>query len=208
MGCVYVATNRLNGKIYVGQTIQTLERRMIEHRHAAVKGNDTHFYRAIRRYGFDSFNWEVVFESGDREILRKVEILTIEDYQSRSPFGYNQTKGGSGGAITTGMKHSEEAKMRISESLRGLKRSQETRDRIREVRLGTKASKETREKMSTSSKARVRKPLSLETRAKISAALLGRTWVDLYGEDRANQLKLQYSLRQLGNGLGQPLENR
>lgn len=47
---IYKATNKINGKIYIGQTHKSLEERKMCHKHDS-KNIDTYFYRAIRKYG-------------------------------------------------------------------------------------------------------------------------------------------------------------
>ena len=49
------------GKSYVGQTTNIPDVRNAQHRKSAEKGVQTKFYDAIRKYGFDSFDFEVVY---------------------------------------------------------------------------------------------------------------------------------------------------
>ncbi len=44
---IYKATNRINGKIYIGQTIRDLDERWKRHINDAKKGDDLYFHRAI-----------------------------------------------------------------------------------------------------------------------------------------------------------------
>ena len=46
-GIIYCAINRINGKVYIGQTIETLERRIIKHKSQAIKNKNIYFYNAI-----------------------------------------------------------------------------------------------------------------------------------------------------------------
>ena len=58
---IYKITNQINGKIYIGQTINTLEKRFNRHKQDALSGRlDTHFARALREYGVDNFVAEVI----------------------------------------------------------------------------------------------------------------------------------------------------
>lgn len=122
MALVYCATNKVNGKKYIGVVLGDgpLERRIATHKYAARKGNQPIFYRAIRKYGFESFSWEVLASdlSDDQakitEVAKIVELNTF--FKSENPdcsCGYNMTIGGDG---IRGLKFSEQslAKMRTS----------------------------------------------------------------------------------------------
>ena len=52
----------INGKIYIGLTTKTLEERVKYHERDSLR-MDTYFYRAIKKYGFDSFKWEIIDDS-------------------------------------------------------------------------------------------------------------------------------------------------
>lgn len=53
---IYKITNLCNGKIYIGQTVKTVKQRWERHKYDSLKNRiDTHFSRAIRKYGPDSF---------------------------------------------------------------------------------------------------------------------------------------------------------
>jgi hypothetical protein len=49
-GRIYLITNTVNGKVYVGKTIGELRRRWSQHIKVAKKGSPTHFSNAIRKY--------------------------------------------------------------------------------------------------------------------------------------------------------------
>ncbi|MBR5896524.1 MAG: GIY-YIG nuclease family protein [Lachnospiraceae bacterium] len=59
-GIIYKATNRQDGKIYIGQTIQTLEKRIRSHVRDAKKHPEYPFYRALNEVGAEGFDWEVI----------------------------------------------------------------------------------------------------------------------------------------------------
>jgi group I intron endonuclease len=92
MRLIYKATNRLNGKVYVGQTKSTLPKRKSEHKSAARK-SDYAFHRALRKYGFENFDWEVLTEVGDLEVNQREQEL-IKLHGAFGPNGYNTTEGG------------------------------------------------------------------------------------------------------------------
>lgn len=94
MGVVYRATNDKNGKVYIGKTVGSLERRRKQHEHDA-KAPKYIFHRAIRKYGKDSFTWDVLYESPDDADLCEIEIVEISEHDSTSPeCGYNMKGGG------------------------------------------------------------------------------------------------------------------
>ena len=96
MGIIYKATFP-NQKCYIGQTMQTLEKRQNEHKNTYLKRN-TAFYNAIRKYGWDSLTWETIDEADTREELNQKEIYWIKYYNScilvKNSNGYNSTYGG------------------------------------------------------------------------------------------------------------------
>ena len=142
---IYKSVNNINGKIYIGYTHKSLEKRIIEHRCNSKKGSSYLFHKAIRKYGEDNFSWEVILESKDKEyILKEMEKFFIKEYNSyfETGQGYNMTYGGQGGM--TDRKHSElsKQKMKISRNKRlvepmlGKKHSVETKDKMRLAKIG------------------------------------------------------------------------
>jgi group I intron endonuclease len=58
---IYKITNTLNGKMYIGQTIRSIEERWKRHKNDALNNIlNTHFARAIRYYGPEVFTVEVI----------------------------------------------------------------------------------------------------------------------------------------------------
>jgi group I intron endonuclease len=56
-GRIYLITNIVNGKKYIGQTIKTIEKRLKEHFKAVfVENRQVIIYNAIRKYGEDNFS--------------------------------------------------------------------------------------------------------------------------------------------------------
>ena len=96
-GYVYLITNLVNGKKYVGCTKVSVERRWVQHRSAAMKGSTFAIHAAIRKYGFQNFSIviiETVF--GTCKDLKVAEIRHIKAHDCVSPRGYNLTEGGEG----------------------------------------------------------------------------------------------------------------
>ena len=82
MGCIYVVTNLANGKRYVGQTSRKFHHRKREHLNSAKIGSNTAFCKAIRKYGEESFSWDVVFDNVPNEDLNQLEQIIISKNQS------------------------------------------------------------------------------------------------------------------------------
>lgn len=103
---VYKFTNKYNRKVYVGQSVR-IEKRRKEHIKAALCGEDTLFYRALRKYGPEGFDFDILIEC-PKENLNYWEKFYIRYYCSNNrDFGYNRTNGGDG---VLGLKWSEESK--------------------------------------------------------------------------------------------------
>lgn len=114
---VYVVTNKVNNKKYVGMTIRGLEARKAQHLSDARNGSEGHFHRAIRKYGEDSFEWEVVYAGSSESELFEKEIELIQKLDAYKN-GYNMTIGGECGNGAYGESHSnavitEEQALRI-----------------------------------------------------------------------------------------------
>jgi group I intron endonuclease len=118
MGVIYKISNRINGKIYIGKTIQPIKNRWCNHLSEIKNHKDNcYFHNAIRKHGKENFDIEIIFETDNMALLDIMEIFKIMVNKShRSQNGYNLTWGGDG---TYGYKHTEESKMKMSEKRRG-----------------------------------------------------------------------------------------
>ena len=188
-GVIYKATNIKNGKMYVGQTVN-FNRRKNDHLNYARKGVEQAFYRAIRKYGEESFVWEIIDHAISEDELNQKEVYWIDKLKSytKSPdsHGYNMTKGGDG---ISGFNHREESKAKMSKAKIGKTFSEEHRKNMSESHMGkytgeenhmfgrfgeqhhlfgTNLSDETKKKISESKKGKL---LSEEVKKKISEGL-------------------------------------
>lgn len=106
---IYKFENKINKKVYIGQSIN-LERRYQDHykNHANpnLKDFQTKFYRALRKYGFENFTYEIIEEDDtyDPDTLDEREIYWIKYYDSYNN-GYNSTIGGHLNLTTIGENH-------------------------------------------------------------------------------------------------------
>lgn len=102
-GKIYKITNKVNGKIYIGLTTQPLKIRFDCHKRDALRGSNTKFHKAIRKYGSSNFKIKLIKETECRNKLNALEIKYIRKYNSIKR-GYNTATGGS----HTGLRHGKE----------------------------------------------------------------------------------------------------
>lgn len=97
MGIIYSYKNLVNGKQYIGQTINP-EQRYRQHKSSAFNSNDKEYnsllHRAFRKYGYNNFQYSILAETDDIEILNQLEIDFIKKYNTKTPNGYNIEDGG------------------------------------------------------------------------------------------------------------------
>lgn len=104
---VYLITNKINHKKYIGKTILPLTRRFQNHINKSTKGSLTYFHRAIRKYGKEHFTCEILDRATSLEELNQKEMIWIKTIAPE----YNMTVGGDGGDTSKspnyieGMKH-------------------------------------------------------------------------------------------------------
>lgn len=93
---IYVITNRINRKVYIGQTKHYALYKRWPRRLCASKVNP-HLAAAIRKYGADSFTQRIICHATCKEELDLLERFFIAVFQSTNhKFGYNKTTGGTG----------------------------------------------------------------------------------------------------------------
>ena len=156
--CVYLHTNIINGKKYVGITCQEPNKRWKNRTGYNPRGKGkSKFYNAILKYGWNNFEHEIVASNLTREEANNFEhILIISLKTNNSEYGYNITDGGDG---WTRIKHTEKTKQKISESNKGKIAwnkgkllTEEQKEKVRLSHLGKKCSTETKNKMSVAHK--------------------------------------------------------
>ena len=184
---VYKITNKINNKIYIGQTIQRVNKRFSAHiRNSKKPKPNMLIARAIKRYGEKNFFIEEIEKCNSIKQLNEREIYWIKKLNSKNrKIGYNLTDGGV--RSTLGHKHSKKTIKIISEKLIGRPLSNETKVKISKALKGRIITDETRIKMSKANKGKVvsndtkeklrlinmGKKHSEETKRKISKSLLG-----------------------------------
>ena len=129
---VYKIVNKVNGKYYIGMTKQTLIKRFSQHKQNAKIGKNTYLYNAIRKYGNDNFEIELLLECSNKEECCVLEI----EYISKNKNGYNLAPGGEGGFVVQDI---ESWKCKLKESRKdktpflGKTHSEETKKKCSEV---------------------------------------------------------------------------
>lgn len=204
---IYKITNKINGKVYVGQSVE-LEERKREHFRCLRKGIHDNIYlqNSFYKYGEENFVFEVIEYISEplENVLTEREQYWIDYYGGyTSSNTYNLKEAGSHGRDSELLKQiksnaqkgkimpklSDEHKQAISEKLKGIKRSQETKNKISNARKGIKFSEEHCKHISEGKKGGTPwnkgVPASLETREKLSKAAKGqvRRTAEQYKED-------------------------
>lgn len=200
--CVYVHINKINGKMYVGQTIY---------------GNDpnkrwlnglgykpcTLFWRAIEKYGWDNFEHEIIASNLTLEEANHFEELLIKKLNTmNSKYGYNLRSGGENNYL------SEETKKKIGEANKGRVVTEEQRRKSSEIHRGKHLSEEHKKKISDSLKGENNpnygKSMSDEQKNKISESRTGKYAGEnhyMYGKHFTEEVKEKLRQSHLGKKL-------
>ena len=186
---IYILTNTINGKEYVG-----LDSNLPKRANAHLRGTSAVcplIHRAIKKYGVDAFTFEIIrYPNVPHQILCWFERSHIAERNSKSPNGYNLTDGGDGtlgwipsaetrakmSKANQGKMLSAETKAKIAKANRGKTRSAETRAKIAKAKCGENnpmRQPEVAAKFKGENNPNFGKPLSAEHKAKISKAKRG-----------------------------------
>lgn len=199
---IYILTNTVNGKQYVGKD-SCLPSRINQHLRGQTP-NCPAIHNAIKKYGNETFSVEIIqYPDISEEALNAVEHWKIRQFHTLSPNGYNLTEGGEGvfnpsleirqkiseankgknhwmyGKSSEdhpmyGKKHSDEAKKKISEN-NAMKNRPEVRQKHSETMKGRKLSEGHRRKISEAMKGENNPMNRPEARQKHSEALKGKS---------------------------------
>lgn len=126
---IYRFKNQLNGKVYIGQTVKSLRKRVIQHltnSRPTTKAHKTYFHNALNKYGIENFSVDIIERCSSKEELDNREIYWIAYYNSTNKkFGYNIDSGGSTGKITKSL--SEDHRKALLSANLGKHRSKDTK---------------------------------------------------------------------------------
>lgn len=132
---LYKITNLINGKVYIGQSVNPQARWRRHKSDAKLGKNKKHLANAIRKYGARNFAFEVIAQSKTLEGIDQAEIDCIQQHKSSDKkYGYNIALGGNGKRIV-----SEETKKKIAQFMTGRKPSEETKRRRSQSMMGKNA---------------------------------------------------------------------
>jgi len=130
---IYKITNLTNAKVYIGQTINSVDKRWKEHCKVS-RAKVSSIALAIQKYGKDNFTIEVVYTATSIEELNIKEQQYISEFDSMAPKGYNLTSGGLNYEV------SEETRKKHSISSSGRVVTEETKRKMSEIKTGVKVS--------------------------------------------------------------------
>jgi group I intron endonuclease len=91
---IYLAVNKVNGKMYIGQTIEKFWKRRYYHIWHSKRDSKISFHCALHKYGIETFDWVILEECGDLEALNFREQCYIAELGTLAPYGYNLDSGG------------------------------------------------------------------------------------------------------------------
>ena len=145
-GTIYLIRNKVNGKCYIGQTINGFDGRYnysgegierVHNYHKSWKEHNRsynkHLLSSIEKHGFEAFEvnkcLDYAFSLEELNIKEKVYIQLYNSFKN----GYNETLGGEG---KEGCSPSEETKTKMSEANKGKHLSDETKQKMSEAKKG------------------------------------------------------------------------
>jgi group I intron endonuclease len=175
MGYIYLITNTVNGKKYVGQTIcDDIKKRWDSHKKMRKDVLGRYIYSAYEKYGIDKFKFQIICICFDED-ANEYEKEYIKKFNTLVPNGYNLKEGGKNS------KHHPETLKKMSESLTGRKKPPMTE--IQRKALS--------ERMKGVGNHNFGKPMSEEQKKKISETRKNQkhNYIPLSEEGRKRQLE-------------------
>lgn len=175
---IYLITNKINGKIYVGK-------HSTDNLNDGYMGSGVVIKKAINKYGVENFTKEYLAFCDTEDKLNWFEKFYIKKYKARD-VGYNLTDGGEG---ICGYIFSYETKQKISCSHKGKHLTEEHKRKLSEIGKGRVVGPETRKKLRRILKCRVfseehkhkisisKQNPSDETRKKLREVMIGNTYM-------------------------------
>lgn len=190
---IYLITNKINGKRYVGQSYDIKGR---WNAHLRCKKNFP-LYNAMRKYGDENFSFEILRKMPEENALTSIILDSLETHYIKiwklqdNQFGYNLRSGGANGRHSAESlermkiaqhgrpRHlwSAESRKKLSNSIKGIRRhayDEAFRAKLSIAARGRKRTEEVKAKMSAAQKGKSHGPMKEETKKRLSEALKGK----------------------------------
>lgn len=151
-GTIYCFTCSVSNKKYIGQTWKQVVGTSGARYSLTGGGATSLFKRAIAKYGYETFELEILESVTSQQELDSAERKWILELNTKAPFGYNLASGGG----QTGIVH-RSTRRKISNTLKGIPKPPRTREHCKKISMSKRGRK-----------------LSAEHKRKIGAALKGR----------------------------------
>ena len=204
--CIYMYTNKVNGKRYIGQAKDFNRRHKA---HILKSANKTLIDRSFNKYGEENFEIKILAENiPTQEKMNEYEKFFIKRYNTliKNGMGYNISDGGSNGNPLAGKTEEEieEFRRKISKVTKGENNpmygkhfSEEYKKKLSEAHKGKYPTEKTKQKMSKSQKGRRH---SEETKQKIGEA--NSIKVAQYDKKTNQLIKIWNSINEIERELG------
>lgn len=222
---IYRILNKITGKSYVGKSVN-YKRRFKDHIKAAKNKSNRRLYDSMNHHGIENFELILLEDLGEvsREEANAREIFWIKEFCCVMPFGYNMTTGGDGGNTLEFWSDEDKRKLWDEQAKNrvGTTRSDETKDKLKEIASIREATISPEKKAARSAKiSKTNKERGIsppehtkwkkgcegafkdrthseETREVLRLAREGKTYEEIYGDERAAEMKTSRGLRWTG----------
>jgi len=132
---IYTITNTVNGKVYVGSTMNFKNRWGVHRSKLCYNShNNSHLQSAWNKYGKGFFEFEVLEYLMDKDQLHLAEQFWMDVYRLEGKELYNYGPAAHHGML--GMKHTDKSRRKMSKSQKGRVISDEHRRRLSKARKG------------------------------------------------------------------------
>lgn len=187
---VYVHTNKVNGKRYVGVTSQEPEERWNNGR--GYTKRQPHMYNAIQKWGWENFDHEILFSNLSVDEASRIEQSLIDEWRLQDrEYGYNAQ---SGGLISATL--SDEIKEKISAALTGRQLTEEHREKISKAKKDKPLSEKQQAVLEQIKYFNKGKKFTEEHKQHLSEALTGREFTEEHKQNLSNAKKGKCSEKQ------------
>lgn len=177
-GIIYLVTNTINDKTYVGQTTKTAEKRWKQHiQHTRSVGQ--HFsllHEAIRKYGDDKFTCQTLMGCESQNELNHWERILTQTFSALAPNGYSLIAGNGAGKV------SDETRKKLSMIHRGRSKPPGFAEMVSRRMKGRIVSEDTRAKL----RARVFRPEELE---RLKTLNIGRKHTEEWKKKHSDRMR-------------------